>query len=324
MVMVSVVVPIYRGERTLSQALDSVLAQGIDDLEVIVLDDGSPDSSWRIANEIPDSRLVLVQHPNRGLAATLNRGISLAQGRYMARQDQDDLVLPGRLLKQVAFLDSHPDVAMVGTWAQIYSGDMPTERYHRHPCSSEALRLELLFDNPFVHSSIMIRADVLREVGGYCEDKSRQPPEDYELWSRVARRHSVANIPEVLTVYREMPGSMSRTGDMPFLTNIIRISSENLLAVLTPLYEREACVTLAELYHGVATQPRLSRRVARRMLETAAGKIAGPEAAWSDEFRSIFTRMRRHLDSRLAPRWIPALLRAPARWLRKRNFRVKT
>lgn len=323
-VKVSAIVPVYGGERTLAGALHSVLTQNQDGLEVIVLDDGSRDGSWRIACEIKDDRLVNVQHPNRGLAATLNRGIGLAKGRYIARQDQDDLVLAGRLEKQFMFLEAHPDVAMVGTWAQIYSGDAPTQRYHRHPSSNEALQFELLFDNPFVHSSMMIRTDVLREIGGYCEDRSRQPPEDYELWSRIARQHRVANLPEVLTVYREMPGSMSRTGDNPFLDNVIRIASENLSHVLSPRYSPEECAALADIYHlGRRENNRksLTKAQARHMLDLAAQKLGGDRAGWSEEFLASYRRMRTTLDSRFLKRRIPAPLLVPMRWLRNRILR---
>lgn len=323
-VTVTAVVPVYGGEQTLAGALRSVLTQSLDELEVIVLDDGSPDASWRIACEIEDDRLITVQHPNRGLAATLNRGVGLAKGRYIARQDQDDLVLAGRLEKQFMFLEAHPDVAMVGTWAQIYSGDIPTERYHKHPCSSEVLKLELLFDNPFVHSSMMIRADVLHEVGGYCEDKARQPPEDYELWSRIARCHRVANLPEVLTVYREIPGSMSRTGPSPFLENVIRIASENLSQVLSPRYSLEECAALADIYHrgGVSgVRISLSKARARQMLELAAQKLGGDNASWSDEFRASYRRMYTHLGSRFLQRKIPEPLRVPIRWFRDQVLR---
>jgi glycosyltransferase involved in cell wall biosynthesis len=323
-VRISAVVPVYGGELTLAEALCSILTQNFSGIEVIVLDDGSPDASLCIARGIKDDRLIVLHHANRGLAATLNRGISFARGRYVARQDQDDLVLAGRLEKQFAFLEAHPDVAMVGTWAQIYSGNMPTQRYHRHPCSSEALKLELLFDNPFVHSSMMIRTDVLRDVGGYCEDRSRQPPEDYELWSRVARQHRVANLPEVLTVYREMPGSMSRTGDNPFLKNVIRIASENLSHALSPRYSLEECNALADVYHrgGAGNSlASISRTQARQMLESAAQKLGGNKADWSEEFLVSYSRMRAHIDSRFLQRIIPTPLRAPMRWFRNQLFR---
>lgn len=319
-VAVSVVIPVYGGERTLAEALASVLSQNMERLEFIVLDDGSPDASWRIVKEITDGRLIFIQHPNRGLAATLNRGIQLANGRYLARQDQDDLVLPGRLTKQAEFLDAHPDVAMVGTWAQIYEGNIPAERYHRHPCSTEAIRLELLFDNPFVHSSMMIRTDILREVGGYCEDRSRQPPEDYELWSRIARKYRVANIPEVLTVYREVQGSMSRTGESPFLANVIRISSENLATTLSPEFSADECFALASLYHGRMaedTLKNLPRARALRMHQRAASLIGGESTQWSEEFLASFNRQHAHISSQFIRSRLPCALVGPARRVKR-------
>ena len=320
----TVLLPVYNGKALLHQAVVSVLSQRDVDFNLLVIDDGSTDNTLEVLSRFENQCMHVYRHANMGLAATLNRGLELASGKYIARQDQDDLVLPGRFAKQFAFLEANPGIAMVGTWAQIYSGDIPTQRYHRHPCSNEALQLELLFDNPFVHSSMMIRADVLREVGGYCEDKSRQPPEDYELWSRIARRHRVANLPEVLTVYREMPGSMSRTGDNPFLNNVIRIASENLCHVLAPRYVAEECAALADLYHrGGAEGIRalLSKAKARQMLEFAAQKIGGERAVWSDEFLASYRRMRAHLDSRFLRRKIPAPLLGPARWLRDRILR---
>src|SRR5215472_18911302 len=125
-IIVTAIVPVYRGERTLAQALSSLLAQDIDGLEVIVIDDGSPDRSADIAitmQEATKGRLTVLRQSNCGLAATLNRGIRLARGKYIARQDQDDIVLAGRFVKQLAYLEANPDDAMVGTWAQIYADD---------------------------------------------------------------------------------------------------------------------------------------------------------------------------------------------------------
>jgi len=318
---VSVVVPVYNGQSLLWQALDSVRLTGIASAEIIVLDDGSTDQSWDFIGRYSSQKVRAMRHSNIGLAATLNRGISIALGRYIARQDQDDLVLEGRINKQIDFLDVNPSIAMCGTWAQIYEGDLPTERYHRHPISNEALQLELLFDNPFVHSSMLIRAEVIRSVGGYCEDKSRQPPEDYELWSRIARHNRIANIPEVLTVYREVSGSMSRSGESPFLVNVMRISAENIFHTLSALYSREDCVALAELYHiggVVGYKSTLTKVKALRMLALAAERIGGEKTGWSLEFKVSYIRMREHLLSRYWRRLIPKNLLAPARWLRDR------
>ena len=165
---------------------------------------------------------------NRGLATTLNIAICQARGRYIARQDQDDVCLPDRFAKQVAFLNANPKVGLLGTAAEIWVGADKTERVLRHPAKNSELQFGLLFNNYFVHSSVMLRKEVFDVVGGYIEDPLLQPPEDYELWSRVARNYQVANLPEVLLAYREVVGSMSRSGDRPFHQNLIRICADNL------------------------------------------------------------------------------------------------
>lgn len=324
-VKVSAIVPVYRGEETLQDALYSLLDQDVDGLETIVLDDGSPDNSRQIADRIAaqqtNKAILILSHPNRGLAATLNRGISHANGQYIARQDADDIVLPGRLAKQIAYLDAHPDIAMVGTWAQIYHGKIPTRRFHRHPAGNEALQLELMFDNPFVHSSIMIRADVLRQAGGYCEDRTRQPPEDYELWSRIARQHRVANLPETLTIYREVAGSMSRTGGSTLSNNVIRIASENMFHLLEPYNSWDECLALASLYHSggnTPVSPTLTKSKAREMLRELVTIIGGADSAWPDDFLSSYRRIQTHIDYCFIRSHIPSSLLSPALWLKRR------
>lgn len=320
-ISVSVVIPMYRGEKTILQSLNSVLNQDISGCEIIALDDGSPDRCGDIVRSmIPGERnkkISLYWHQNRGLAGTLNRGVELARGKYIARQDQDDLVMPGRLAKQKTYLDQNPEIAMVGTWAQIYVDQTPSERFHRHPSSPDALKLFLLFDNPFVHSSIMIRAEVLHEIGGYSEDPERQPPEDYELWSRIARKYEVANLPEVLTVYREMPGSMSRSGENPFLRKVLKISSENIHAIIGDRFDLEDCMSLSCVYHSAQDDLRkIQESKAMEMLALAIERISHTLPVPSDEFQVEAMRIKRHVESRFMQRRLPSPLLALARRLR--------
>jgi glycosyltransferase involved in cell wall biosynthesis len=252
--MVSVVLPVYNGAHYLSEAIECMLRQAYHDFELLIIDDGSTDDSAAVISSYKDQRIRFIQQDNQGLAATLNRGISLAKGAYIARQDQDDVSLPERLLKQVTFLDAHRDYGMVGTWASIWEETKPTERFHKHHTDNLSLKFDLLFDNAFVHSSLMIRKTVFDEVGAYCTDPDRQPPEDYELWSRVAREFRVANIPEVLHVYREMPRSMSRTGNNPFLQHLLKINVENLTWATEGRYSDQLLRDLAALIHGAYPQ----------------------------------------------------------------------
>jgi hypothetical protein len=247
---VSVVLSVRNGGTDLPQALDTILKQSFGDFELIAINNGSTDGTRECLDQIVDPRVRVYHQEDMGLAAALNRGISLARGRYIARQDHDDLADPSRIAKQVAFLDAHPDHALVGTRAQIWVGDAPSGRFHDHPTEDDILRFDLLLNNPFVHSSVMIRKTALDRVGGYTSDPARQPPEDYELWSRIARRYRVANLGERLTVYREVPSSMSRAGANPFLEKLVIISSENLAYAVESASPLQVHVDIAALIHG--------------------------------------------------------------------------
>ena len=321
-IMVTVITPVFNGEAFLSAALDSVLGQkGVGQIEFLVLNDGSSDASAEILDRYKDSRLTVIHQSNMGLAATLNKGIALARGRYIARLDQDDLMMPGRLAAQIRFLEGYPEIAMVGTSAEIRVADTPDGRLHCHPSDPDVLRVRLLFDNPFVHSSMMIRADVAREIGGYSEDKARQPPEDYELWSRISRSHKVSNIPEVLTVYREMSSSMSRISVNPFLNKVLLISAENLYAVLSSRWTFDDCLSLAHIYHAAAGAPRkLKKSEALSMVGQALEIMFGPQASWPRLICVEARRINSHITSRFWQATIPAALLRPARWIYRRLF----
>jgi glycosyltransferase involved in cell wall biosynthesis len=248
--VVSVVLPVYNCPDLVGEAVDSIVQQTWRDFELIVIDDGSTDQTPSILRRFGDPRIRLFTQANRGLAATLNRGISLAQGRYVARQDQDDIACPERLAKQVAHLEANPRCALLGTWAEIWHQNERTGKHHRHATSNARLKFELLLNNPFVHSSVMIRKCALETVGGYSEDPRRQPPEDYELWSRLARIYEVGNLPEVLQIYREVPGSMSRDGVAPFIERLVTISAENIACAAKVENINPQVVNIASLVHG--------------------------------------------------------------------------
>jgi Glycosyl transferase family 2 len=274
---VSVILPVFNCKTYVGEAIESILNQKFQDFEFLIIDDGSTDGTPGVLAKYTDPRIRHYRHENRGLAATLNIGISLAQGKYIARQDQDDISLPERLEKQVAFMASHPRVALLGTWAQIMEGDRLVERYHRHPCNEAVLKYQLLFNNYFVHSSVMMRREVVEAIGGYCTDSERQPPEDYELWSRVARVAGVANLPEVLLNYREIPGSMSRQGPSPFKTRLVKLCAENIALAAGLPCEDSDVLSFSALMHGAPEMvfPKTDWRRLEKVLRVAAEKATG-------------------------------------------------
>lgn len=273
---ISVVLPVYNGAAYIKAAIDSILAQSFSDFELIIINDGSSDASDPIILNFTDNRIRYLQQENRGLAATLNIAIGLAQGEFIARQDQDDISAATRLQAQVDFLRANHDVGMVGSNAEIWVNDQKTDRLLAHPTDDALIHFALLFDNPFVHSSVMIRRSVFAQVGGYSEDKSRQPPEDYELWSRISREFKLANIPKNLLAYCEVPNSMSRSGLNPFLDKLIKISAENIAWCTGRDVDAPEIVAASRLahgvYHGIPREIRFPTIVA--LLGASAGSIS--------------------------------------------------
>jgi glycosyltransferase involved in cell wall biosynthesis len=210
---VTVLMPVYNAERYLRPAIDSILSQTFRDFEFLIVNDGSSDNSRKIVESYADPRIKLVDNPhNMGLTRTLNRGLGLATGELIARQDADDVSYPDRLRRQVEFLDAHRDTALVGTQTRVIDEDgRPSGlRHYDRCCEYESIRWDLLFGNSFTHSSVMFRRTIVaEEMGGY--DETFKYEQDYDLWSRVACRYRVMNIPLVLVDYRIHPLSMSNT-----------------------------------------------------------------------------------------------------------------
>ncbi|MFN6039864.1 MAG: glycosyltransferase, partial [Bacteroidota bacterium] len=209
---VSVILPVFNAEKYLAESIKSILNQSFTNFELIIINDGSTDKSSEIIKSFSDIRIVYIEQLNMGLANTLNKGVSLAKGKYIARQDNDDISYPERFQKQFSYLENNAEIALIGTRARIVNemGE-PTGRNHLHPTNPNVLKLDLLFDNPFVHSSIFVRKDILLKVGGYYS--SSDFFEDYNLWSRISYHYKVANLPEILLDYREVNTGMSKTSD---------------------------------------------------------------------------------------------------------------
>ena len=208
---VSVLMSVYNGRRHLREAVESILGQDFADFEFIVVNDGSADATPSILAEYAarDSRIVLVHNPeNIGLTRSLNRGLALARGRYVARQDADDVSLPGRLAREAAYLDEHPQAGLVSADYELADAEgrvYDTVRLDGHPA---AVRWHLLFYNYVgCHSLVMFRREPVLGMGGY--DESLRYSQDYDLWVRLAERGPLAILPQVLLRHRVHPGNIT-------------------------------------------------------------------------------------------------------------------
>ncbi|MBN1886764.1 MAG: glycosyltransferase [Thermoflexales bacterium] len=200
---VSVLMSVYNGERYLREAVESILGQTLANFEFIIIDDGSTDDTWNILAEYAfrDRRVVLIRNEgNIGLTHSLNKGLQLARGEYVARLDADDVSLPERLDRQVHYLDLHPHVGVLGTWLSRIDASGNVIDTLALPTVSGVLKWSLHFDNCFPHSSVVLRRALLDQVGAYSSDVAYA--QDYELWSRMSTRTLLANLPQVLLLRR--------------------------------------------------------------------------------------------------------------------------
>ena len=232
---ISVVMAVKNGNSIVKEAIDSILGQTFSDFELIVINDGSDDNTFATLAAYTDPRIQVLTQENQGVSKTANRGFALARGKYITRHDHDDISFPSRFAKQVVFLDMHPEIAYLGTRAEIWNLAGLTGKFHDHPCTSGMLALDVIFDSPFVLSSCMFRKEVLHEVGMYTTDPKRYPVEDFEFAARVVHKFRTANLPERLLAYRETPNSrsssirsQSKSKRDLVLSGIALFSSENL------------------------------------------------------------------------------------------------
>jgi len=202
-VKVSVLMPVYNGCSTLSQAIASILSQDMSEFELIIIDDCSTDNSALIIRQYADkdSRIIPIFHEvNIGLAKTLNEGLNLAKSDFVARMDQDDESLPQRLRIQLDYMLRNPEFAVVGSYVYHMGAKQEFDRLVELPSDAEQIKQTLLQYNCMYHPSVMMRRNKILEIGGYQPEFKNA--EDYDLWLRVSKSSLLANISEPLLRYR--------------------------------------------------------------------------------------------------------------------------
>jgi glycosyltransferase involved in cell wall biosynthesis len=205
---VSVVMTVYNAAPYLRDSMRSILDQSYRDLEFIIIDDGSTDDSLKIIKSFHDDRIVCVSRENKGVPKSSNEGIKIAHGKYIARQDADDISSRDRIKKQVEFLESHPDIDLVGTNFRAMSNNNDTvfeTDMFTHP---NDLKQAIVFSNQFGHGSTMMKKTILKKVGFYQEISIVH---DYDLWVRISHVGKIANLKEVLYSWRYHEGSLSNS-----------------------------------------------------------------------------------------------------------------
>jgi glycosyltransferase involved in cell wall biosynthesis len=234
---VTVLMPIYNAAPHLLEAVNSVLAGRFGDLELLAINDGSTDGSEEILRSIADPRLRIVRNPeNVGVAATLNRGLDLAEGDFIARMDSDDICMPDRLARQVAFMEANPEIGVCGTWARTFG--VPPEIKIRPPLSSSEIHVRLFAFNAFCHPTVILRRSLfMQNELRYATDARHC--EDLELWMRAVELFRVANLPLVGLRYRVHPNQVTKSFSVQQQETLVLLQRRQLLLMMSDATEAE-------------------------------------------------------------------------------------
>ena len=197
--VISLIMSVYNGEKYIARALMSLLAQTFDNFEVILVDDGSTDATANIVRSIRDGRIKYIEQSNSGLTKSLNKALSIATGKWIARHDADDFSISTRFERQLAFLNKNPNIGLLGSscFIQPERLGMINEIY-MYPERYEEILAVFTTYNPFVHGSMLIDRELLLASGGYNEQY--RYVQDYELWSRIILKTQAYNLKTPLYV----------------------------------------------------------------------------------------------------------------------------
>jgi len=207
--IVSVIMPVYNGEKYLREAIQSILNQTFIDFEFIILNDGSTDKTEEIILAYDDPRIHYIKNEtNLQLVETLNKGIKFAKGKYVARMDADDISLPTRLEEQVKFMEDNPDIGISGSAAIVFGENINTSIWKLLK-NNEAIKSELLFSSTFAHPSVIMNKKMILKYNLFY-DNNFLHAEDFELWTRMAKVTKMANISKPLLKYRVVENSITR------------------------------------------------------------------------------------------------------------------
>lgn len=204
---ITVFMAVFNGAKYIREAIVSILTQDFDDFELLIVNDGSTDNTLEVIAEFKDPRIRLLHNDgNKGLTFTRNHGLKEAKGKYFAILDSDDIAISGRLKLQLNFMNANPNVAICGGQAKFIDAENNEIKRYVVPIGGN-LSYQLVIYNILINSTLMMKTDIMREVGGY---RDMSPAEDYDLSFRIGLKYQIANLNNKLVEYREHGNNTSR------------------------------------------------------------------------------------------------------------------
>ena len=228
MPVVSILMPCYNTAATLEEALESLRGQTFPDFEIVAVDDGSTDATGTILQgwQARDERLRLIRQAHAGIIAALNCGLAACRAPLVARMDGDDRCHPERLERQVAYLETHPEIDVAGCLVEGFPPSQVREGYRIYMdwlnslVEEDDIRREIFVESPLAHPSVIFRRAAVEQAGGYQEHGWA---EDYDLWLRLYLRGGrFGKLPQVLLAWREHPERLTRHDGRYSLENFLR------------------------------------------------------------------------------------------------------
>jgi len=241
--------PVYNAEKYLKMAIESILFQTYQNIELIIIDDCSIDNSKKIILEYEDSRIKIISnHDNLGISVSLNKGINASTGKYIARMDADDISLPDRIKTQIEFMERYPKIGLLGTGYYLIDDKGRRKKKYTYPSENLDLRWRLLSGPIFPHPTVMIRKDLLISKR-LRYNENLECAQDYELWTKLLPFTNASNLDEALIEYRQHKGTVSSSKFM-MQENTRYLISANVLSQLNG----ESLVSLnrAKIFEKVA------------------------------------------------------------------------
>ena len=233
--IVSVIMPVYNGERYISQAIESILNQTLSGFELIVVNDGSTDSTREILSKYSSIRVI--NQENQGVAVASNNGIAVAKGKYIARLDADDIAFTDRLEKQINVLEMNPKIGILGSSAIIINSDNRNWGRQKMPSTDSEIRWMSLFKSPFIHSSVVFRNELIEGILQVYDQKFA-PSDDYDLWVRLLQNTRGTNLLEPTVKYRVHPTNATSIQHSRMLEKTHQISNSAFNVILPQAKEQ--------------------------------------------------------------------------------------
>jgi glycosyltransferase involved in cell wall biosynthesis len=299
--LISVVLPVYNAELYITDTINSILNQTYTNFELIIINDGSNDNSEACILQFQDQRIKYFKNEkNLKLIQTLNLGLNLAKGKYIARIDADDIALPKRFEKQIDFLEKNSEYGIVGSFAETFGSEYKKLTFVQEDVD---IRYAFLTHNPFVHSSVIIRNQILTENKlGF--DLTQLHVEDYALWIKLLKFSKGKILPEILIKYRIHENQISLIHNNTQVINTEKIQKKYLLSLLPEVKEidlvfdifhnRKTTIPSVILFlkfmkaNELVNTNALNQKLTKTLIKNAKNKIISAEKITFKELLNLF------------------------------------